>query len=66
VVLALDRQERGAESALSAVQEVRANFALPVVAIVTLADLIGHMEAAGAGLELSGMVAYRSRYGITD
>jgi orotate phosphoribosyltransferase len=66
VVLALDRQEPGAESALSAVQEVRANFALPVVAIVTLADLIGHMEAAGAGLELSGMVAYRSRYGITD
>jgi orotate phosphoribosyltransferase len=66
VVLALDRQERGAEGALSAVQEVRANFALPVVAIVTLADLIGHMEASGAGLELSGMVAYRSRYGVTD
>jgi orotate phosphoribosyltransferase len=66
VVLALDRQERGAEGALSAVQEVRASFGLPVVAIVTLADLIGHVEAAGAGLELSGMVAYRSRYGVTD
>jgi orotate phosphoribosyltransferase len=66
VVLALDRQERGAEGTLSAVQEVRASFGLPVVAIVTLGDLIGHREAAGAGLELSGMVAYRSRYGVTD
>jgi len=63
VLLALDRQERGAASALSAVQEVGAQFGIPVVAILTLADLIGHMGARGAALELSGMLAYRDRYG---
>jgi orotate phosphoribosyltransferase len=66
VLLALDRQERGREGALSAVQEVRAEFGIPVVAILTFADLIAHMAAAGSTLELSGMVAYRDRYGVTD
>jgi orotate phosphoribosyltransferase len=65
VLLALDRQERGSETALSAVQEVRAQFAIPVVAILSLADLIEHMRAAGLALELSGMLAYRDRYGAT-
>ena len=64
VVLALDRQERGATSALSAVQEVGVQFGIPVVAILNLADLIGHMQSRGAGLELSGMIAYRDRYGV--
>jgi orotate phosphoribosyltransferase len=66
VVLALDRQERGATSALSAVQEVGVQYGIPVVAIVTLTDLIAHMQARGAGLELSSMVAYRDRYGVAD
>jgi orotate phosphoribosyltransferase len=66
VVLALDRQERGAAGALSAVQEVGVQFGIPVVAILTLADLIGHMRSRGAGSELSAMVAYRDRYGVAD
>lgn len=66
VVLALDRQERGATSALSAVQEVGVQFGVPVVAIVALADLIGHMRSRGTGLELSSMIAYRDRYGVAD
>ncbi len=66
VLLALDRQERGATSAQSAVQEVGAQFGIPVVAILTLADLIRHMQARGAGSELSGMLAYRDRYGLAD
>ena len=41
-------------------------YGIPVVAILTLADLIGHMRARGAGLELSSMVAYRDRYGVAD
>ena len=64
VVLALDRQERGATSALSAVQEVGVQFGIPVVAILNLADLIGHIRSRGAGLELSAMIAYRDRYGV--
>ena len=66
VVLALDRQERGASSALSAVQEVGVQFGIPVIAILTLADLIGHRQSRGAGSELSGMIAYRDRYGVAD
>jgi orotate phosphoribosyltransferase len=66
VVLALDRQERGASSGLSAVQEVGAQFGIPVIAILTLADLIGHLRARGSALELSGMTAYRDRYGLAE
>ena len=66
VVLALDRQERGAASALSAVQEVGVQFGIPVIAILTLADLIGHMRSRGAGSELSSMIAYRDRFGVAD
>jgi orotate phosphoribosyltransferase len=66
VLLALDRQERGSDGALSAVQEVRAQFAIPVVAILSLGDLIAQLPAAGLGSELSGMMAYRDRYGVTS
>ncbi|MDP9010499.1 MAG: orotate phosphoribosyltransferase, partial [Pseudomonadota bacterium] len=34
VLLALDRQERGPQSRLSAVQEVRAHYGIPVIAVV--------------------------------
>lgn len=66
VVLALDRQERGATSALSAVQEVGVQFGIPVIAILSLADLIGHMRVRGAVMELSAMMAYKDRYGLAD
>jgi orotate phosphoribosyltransferase len=66
VLLALDRQERGADGALSAVQEVGAQYGIPVVSILSLADLIGHLRAAGGALELSGLEAYRNRYGVAD
>jgi orotate phosphoribosyltransferase len=66
VLLALDRQERGAASPLSAVQEVREQFGIPVIAVVTLADLMRHMRSLGAGAELEGMQSYRDRYGLTD
>ena len=63
VLLALDRQERGPKSALSAVQEVRKQYALPVVAVISLSDLLEHMERAGRGADLERMRAYRERYG---
>src|ERR1700744_671557 len=47
VLLALDRQERAPNSRLSAVQQVRESYALPVVAVVSLADLMVHMAASG-------------------
>jgi orotate phosphoribosyltransferase len=66
VLLALDRQERGAISPLSAVQEVREQFAIPVLAVITLSDLMQHMERQGRGPELAAMQDYRDRYGLTD
>jgi len=48
VVLALDRQERGV-GRQSAVQEVQANYGIPVVRIITLDHLIEYMEAGGDG-----------------
>lgn len=65
VLLALDRQERGG-GGLSAVQEVREQFAIPVIAVVDLDQLIHHMRRQGRTAELSSMQAYRDRYGLTD
>ena len=47
VLLALDRQERGSVSPLSAVQEVREQFGMPVLAVISLTDLMQHMRAHG-------------------
>ena len=63
VVLALDRQERG-QGALSAVQEVQTAFSIPVVRIITLGDIIEHLESAGRPDEVAGLRSYRSRYGV--
>jgi len=64
VLIALDRMERG-QSARSAVQEVRDTFAIPVVAIATLDDVmqfIGHRAELGAYGE--AVASYRREYGV--
>jgi len=66
VVLALDRQECGAQSRRSAVQEVGEQFGIPVVPIITLDDLMNHLTAHGRAEELAAMAAYRNRYGLRD
>ena len=66
VLLALDREERGRESALSAVEEVREQFGLQVISILTLTDLIGALEdgiGAVPASALEDLRAYRARYG---
>jgi orotate phosphoribosyltransferase len=63
VVLALDRQERG-QGALSAVQEVQTTFSIPVIRIITLADIIEHLETAGRPDDLAVLRNHRSRYGV--
>lgn len=76
VALAIDRQERGL-SEHSAVQEVEAQYGLRCVAILTLEELIGALEAerttrdspAAARAvptpeQLAALRAYRQRYGV--
>jgi len=64
VLIALDRQERG-QGALSAVQEVRRDYGIPVVAVAGLADLLAYL---GQNPEFSSYRAtvarYREQYGI--
>jgi orotate phosphoribosyltransferase len=77
VVVGLDRQEvAGGGGALSAVQQVTAAYAIPVVAVITLDDLVAYIqEALAAGRALVGLEgmtgdelldrvrAYRATYG---
>jgi len=66
VLLALDRQERGSDSGLSAVQEVREQFGIPVIAVIGLTDLMQYMQGLGRSAELADMQAYRERYGVEN
>jgi orotate phosphoribosyltransferase len=66
VLLALDRQERASGSELSAVQEVRSQYKIPVISVVNLADLMQHVSRSGQAGELSSMRLYRERYGLAD
>src|ERR1700691_161326 len=66
VLLALDRQECAPDSRLSAVQEVRDRYGIPVVAVVNLADLMHHVSLQGREDDLQRMQAYRERYGLPD
>jgi orotate phosphoribosyltransferase len=63
VVVALDRQEKGA-SELSAVQEIAQQYQIPVISIINLENLIEYLQAANQ-LEphfLARLVAYRETF----
>ena len=65
VVIALDRMERG-KGTLSAVQEVKENFGIPVIAVATLEDLIGYLaDSPELAANLDAVKAYREQYGIS-
>jgi orotate phosphoribosyltransferase len=64
VVIALDRMERGT-GAKSAVQEVREQYGIPVVAVVTLNNLVEFLEQdADRQQELQAVARYRATYGV--
>ena len=64
VVIALDRQERGQES-LSAAEEVKARYGIPVHAICRLEDVIDTLsELPDLAPHLQGVLEYRRSYGI--
>lgn len=63
VIIALDRQEKGQDER-SAIQQVEADFGIPVAAIVRLDDLVEYLgEQEGRGTELERIRAYRDQYG---
>ena len=63
VVIALDRQEKG-KGDKSAIQEVEADYGIPVAAITKLEQLVDYLEGAGDDQHLDAIRAYRAQYGI--
>jgi orotate phosphoribosyltransferase len=73
VSIALDRQEKATENGVdvnhSAVQYVRNQLGLSVIAIATLDDLLSYLSgtaAADLGAHRERVLAYRARYGATS
>lgn len=71
-VIAFDRQERGNESELSAVQEFEQKYNIPVYAVATLNGLISVLKNTPAesgddavGEILEEIIEYQDRYGCT-
>jgi len=72
LVIAFDRQERGQDTQLSAVQEFEQNNQIPVVAIATFTHLIDFVDRVRyhlPALELAGILGqlneYQRQYGAT-
>lgn len=64
VVIALDRMERGSGS-LSAVQEVERDYAIPVVSVASLDDLMAFLRDRPDFKENEAAIAsYRQEYGV--
>jgi orotate phosphoribosyltransferase len=64
VLVALDREEVGTRSRVPAIQQMQDEIGIPIRSIVTLTDLIDHMEEVGQYAEqLPAVRAYRNRYG---
>lgn len=64
VVIALDRQEKG-QNDLSAVQEVSTQFGIPVIAIISLANIVEFIEQHDGNSEKLAIIkSYRQQYGI--
>jgi orotate phosphoribosyltransferase len=65
VLVALDREEIGTKARIPAVQQMEAEIGIPIRSIVSLTDLIDHMEESDEfAAELPAMRAYRNRYGV--
>jgi orotate phosphoribosyltransferase len=64
VLVAMDRQERGAGE-LSAIQEVEAEFGIPVASIIKLDQVLDYLQSKPDFSDHASRVAeYRERYGV--
>ena len=65
VLVALDREEVAPKARISAVQQLQNELEVPIRSIVTLTDLIDHLEEDKDYAEyLPAVRAYRNRYGV--
>lgn len=65
VLVALDREEIGGRNRLSAVRELEQRLGIPVRCIISLTDLVDHLEEDQDYAEhLASVRSYRNRYGV--
>jgi orotate phosphoribosyltransferase len=64
VLVAIYRQERGAEGSMSAVQSLEATHGIPVLSIVTFGEIVDYVRRSQSEAEIERMLAYRDAYGI--
>ena len=63
VVIGLNRQERG-KGEKSAIQEVEADYNIPVVSIINLQHIMSYLREQGSSVELAKIEAYYQQYGV--
>lgn len=64
VVIALNRQEKG-QGELSAIQEIERDYGIPVISIISLADLLQYLREQGNDESLLQRISeYRQNYGV--
>jgi orotate phosphoribosyltransferase len=64
VLIAIDRQEKGNNTNVSAVQQVSNDLQIPVISIVNISHVIEYLKEAGYTTELADMENYRKEWGI--
>lgn len=64
VVIALDREERTADSSKSAVQAVSTNYGVPVLSIANLNKIISYLGDRLTKEELASIEEYKKKYGV--
>jgi orotate phosphoribosyltransferase len=65
VLVALDREEIGGRNRLSAVSELEQALEIPIRSIISLTDLVDHLEEESEYASfLPSVRSYRNRYGI--
>lgn len=64
VVIAVDRQEKG-QGEQSAIQEIEQNYAMPIVSIIRLEDIIVYLKDSSEFNQYYHKIqAYRDKYGV--
>lgn len=63
IIVALDRKEKG-QGELSAIQELNQQLGVPVLALVTMDDVIAYVAKNGTADQLEKMNTYREQYGV--
>jgi orotate phosphoribosyltransferase len=66
VLIAIDRQEKGNNTQVSAVQQVSKDLGIPVISIITISDVIEYLRGKDGiyEKELLDMENYRREWGI--